>query len=158
MFTPVRGQNSDFSTPPTVINMEAGLDDTPVFNPLSSLNYSRGNNGSSISDKVSLKKISGFSSENGKNFLMEFESFCLYQNLTTDDRRVAAFHLHLSGPALIWFNSLEIPVKRTWFALKNSFTEQYAKQGMFDPDMVAESAVFEALRLASSQPLEDFHS
>lgn len=138
--------------------MEAGLDDTPVFNPRSSLNYSRGNNVSSISDKVSLKKFSGFSSENGKNFLMEFESFCIYQNLTTDDRRVAAFHLHLSGPALIWFNSLEIPVKRTWFALKNAFTEQYAKQGMFDPDMVAESAVFEALRLASSQPLEDFHS
>lgn len=158
MFTPVRGHNSDLTTPPTVINMEAGLDDTPVFNPRSSHNYSRINNVPSISDKVSLKKFSGFSSENGKNFLLEFESFCIYQNLTTDDRRVAAFHLHLSGPAVIWFNSLETPVKRTWFALRNAFTEQYAKQGMLDPDMVAESAVFESLRLSSSQPLEDFHS
>lgn len=35
--------------------MEAGLDDTPVFNPRSSQNYSRVNNVSSISDKVSFK-------------------------------------------------------------------------------------------------------
>lgn len=54
MFTPVRGRNSDLTTPPTVINMETGLDDTPVFNPRSSQNYSRVTNVPSISDKVSL--------------------------------------------------------------------------------------------------------
>lgn len=32
-----------------------------------------------------------------------------------------------------------------------------AKQGMIDPDMVAERAGFESLRL-SPQPLDDFHS
>jgi hypothetical protein len=31
-------------------------------------------------------------------------------------------------------------------------------QGIFDPDLVAKSAVFESLKLETSQPLEDFHS
>lgn len=76
MFTALQGQN--IGTPfPMVINMDAGLDDTPVFNPRNSQTFSRGNNVPSISDKVSLKKFRGFSSENGKNFRLEFESFCI---------------------------------------------------------------------------------
>lgn len=73
MFTPVRGENSNFSTHLTVINLEAGLDD---FNPRSLQHYPRGNNVPSTSDTVSFeKKISGFSSENVKNFRMEFDFF-----------------------------------------------------------------------------------
>jgi hypothetical protein len=100
---------------------------------------------STISDKVhaTLKTFSGFSSETGKNFMLNFESLFIYQNLTSDDRKIAAYHLHLSGPALIWFNAMQTETKRTWVALKNAFTAQYAMQGMFDPDLVAESAVFE---------------
>ena len=137
-------------------------DDTPMFQYRSFQTYSRVNRSSlntGISDKVTLRKFSGFSSENGKNILLEFESLkCTYQNLNSDDRKVAAFHLHLSRPALIWFNALELENKLTCFALKGPFTAQYAKHGMFDPDLVAESAVFESSRLDDAQPLEDFHS
>ena len=157
MDTPLRGQSLDLSTPSTVIHMDP--DDTPIFQHRPVQTYSRANRSSpNISDKVTLRKFSGFSSENGKNFLLEFESFCTYQNLNSDDRKVAAFHLHLSGPALIWFNALEVETKLTWFALKGAFTAQYAMHGMFDPDLVAESAVFESLKLDDAQPLEDFHS
>lgn len=58
--------------------MEVGLDDIFVFNFWSLLNYLWGNNVLLILDKVFLKKISGFSFENGKNFFMEFELFCIY--------------------------------------------------------------------------------
>ena len=71
---------------------------------------------------------------------------------------MAVFHLHVFGPALIWLNALEVENKLAWFALKGAFTAQYAKYGMFDPDLIAGSAVFENLRLDDAQPFEDFHS
>lgn len=56
--------------------MEADLDD---FSPRRLHNYPRGNNVPSTSDKVSFEKtISGFSSENVKNFRMEFDFFFIY--------------------------------------------------------------------------------
>ena len=39
---------------------------------------------------------------------------CSYQNLNSDDRKVAAFHLHLFGSALIWLNALEVEKILTW--------------------------------------------
>lgn len=69
-----RTKQCDLSTPTTVINMEAGLNDTFVFNPRRSQNYSKGNNFPSISDKVSLKRFSRFSSKDGNNFLLKLES------------------------------------------------------------------------------------
>ena len=135
MDTPLRGQSLDL-TWSTVIQIDP--DDTPMFQHRSFQTYSlvkRSSPNTGISDNVTLRKFSGFSSENGINFLLEFESFCSYQNLYSDGRKV--FHLHLSGPALIWFNALELENKLTLFALKGAFTAQYAKHGMLNPDLVA---------------------
>ena len=59
-----------------------------------------------ISIKVELTKFHGFTSENAVKFLHEFESFCVLQNLSDNPRKIATFHLHLKGPALVWFLSL----------------------------------------------------
>lgn len=64
-----------FRSPLTVIHTETGLDDTAVFNPRSSQNYSRGNNVPSNSEKVSIKKFRGFSSENGKISFLNLNRF-----------------------------------------------------------------------------------
>ncbi|KAK3101520.1 hypothetical protein FSP39_004191 [Pinctada imbricata] len=140
------------ATPATVINM----DESPMFIRRQGPTYQR--QPSAISDKISIDKFSGFSTENGQNFLREFESFCTFQNLSDDGRKIAAFHLHLKGPALVWFNALSQTDKIRWTSLKQAFTHQYARQDMFDPCMVAESALFESLKLNSCQPLEQFHS
>ena len=79
MDRPLRGQSLDL-TPSTVIQMDP--DDTPMFQHRSFQTYSRVNRNSpntGISDKITLRKFSGFSSENGKKNLLEFESFCTYQ-------------------------------------------------------------------------------
>lgn len=114
MFTPLRGQNSNFSTHFTVINLEAGLQ-----------NYPRGNNVPSTSDTVSFEKKSvDLVQKMSKTFVWNLIFFYFYQSLTTDNRRVADFHLHLSGPALTCVKFVRHPCKRTWFAVKNAFTEQ----------------------------------
>lgn len=92
-----------------------------------------------------------------KTFVWNLNFFYFYQSLTTDNRRVADFHLHLSGPALPCVKFVRHLCKTHMVCLKNAFTDQYAKQGMIDPDMVTERAGFESLRL-SSRPLDDFHS
>ena len=78
MDTPLRGQILDL-TPSTVIQMDP--DDTPLFQHRSFQTFSRVNRSSpktGTSDKVTVRKFSGFSSENGKFFLFEFESCCTY--------------------------------------------------------------------------------
>lgn len=115
MYTP--REQTFTATPATVINME--LDETPVFRHRFGQTYSRNQQSPpTISDKVSIQKFSGFSNENGKNFLSEFESFCVFQSLSDAKRKNAAFHLHLKGPALVWFNALDSDVKETWSSLK----------------------------------------
>jgi hypothetical protein len=57
--------------------------------------------------------------------LIEFSCF-LYQSFATlhdlsdyqDKRRLAAFHLHLRGPALTWFNSLSEESRENWVNVK----------------------------------------
>ena len=47
--------------------------------------------------------------EDASKFLVEFESYLTLSTIEPDSpRAVAAFHLHLTGPALIWFNNLTI--------------------------------------------------
>jgi hypothetical protein len=50
----------------------------------------------------------GYPQDNGNKFLTEFESFTTLHDLSDyqDKRMLVAYHLHLRGPALIWFNSL----------------------------------------------------
>lgn len=67
----------------------------------------------------------GYSSEKATKFLIEFCSFCTLQNLTDDKRIVAAFHLHLKGPELIWFSTLNESNKVLWTVLQESFQNRY---------------------------------
>ena len=89
-------------------------------------------------------KFTGCGNDNDANFLCEFESFCIFQNLMDDKKKTAAFHLHFRGPALVLYNNLDSLVKSNWASVGASFVSQYAKHDMFDPNMVAESAIFES--------------
>lgn len=79
------------------------------------------NHVSKISLLISAKSglFYGYSSENTAKLLSEFRSFCILQNLIDDKRIVAAFHMHLRGPALIWSN------KVLWTVLQEAFQNRY---------------------------------
>ena len=55
------------------------------------------------------RKFSRLPRENWAKFLREFESFSTLHELDEDDeaRKLAAFHLHLQGPSLTWYNTLK---------------------------------------------------
>ena len=113
------------------------------------------------SDKVTLRKFSGYSHEDPERFLSEFESYVTFSGLNFDPntaRKVAAFHIHLSGPALTWFHSLDSSVKQDWPSLMGAFTVQYLVRDHLDPTIMAESSAYHKLKLLPGQPLEDFHA
>jgi hypothetical protein len=65
------------------------------------------NFGDSVMERLaSCRKFGGYPHENASQFIAEFESYATlhYIKLCEDSRKIAAFHLHLSGPALTWFN------------------------------------------------------
>lgn len=78
-------------------------------------------------------------------FLSEFRLFCTLQNLIDDKRIIAAFHLHLRGPALIWFSTLNESNKVLWTVLQEAFQNRYISKDICDPSIIAESPMFDAL-------------
>ena len=59
--------------------------------------------------------FSGYSQEIANTFLSEFESYALLHDISDfDKRKIAAFHLHLKGPALTWFNTLSTTSRKSW--------------------------------------------
>lgn len=106
--------------------------------------------------KQTIQPFSGFMHEDAEKFLSEFESYLTLASIdTTSPRAVAAFHLFLKGPALIWFNSLTF--KETWDSVKESFKLEYCNI-LNSPSLIAESVAFDNLRLGQSQAIEDFHA
>ena len=86
----------------------------------------------SVMEKLgTCKKFSGYPHENGNKFIKEFESFAILHELddyeedeTVDEtRKLAAFHLHLQGPALTWFSGLAPEL--TWDNVKAQFIAKY---------------------------------
>ncbi|CAC5414792.1 unnamed protein product [Mytilus coruscus] len=72
--------------------------------------------------------FSGYPQDNAKRFLAEFESYALLRDLAEEDkRRIVAFHLHLKGPALTWFNSLSDESKQSWQNIYVLFKEKIHK-------------------------------
>ena len=71
---------------------------------------------------------------------------------------MAAFHLHLKGPALVWYTALDDLNKISWPILREAFANQYVVMSMFDPVIITESAIFHSLTLKPSQSIEVFHS
>ena len=88
------------SPPPLAIVQDLGLDLSKVSK--------KCNKTYNIMDKLaSCKKFSGYPKDNGLKFMKEYESFATLHELDEDDtRKLAAFHLHLQGPALTWYNGL----------------------------------------------------
>ncbi len=103
-----------------------------------------------------IRKYSGYSHEDGRKFLSEFESYLVLANIDpVSPRAVACFHLHIQGPALVWFNSLPDTNKLSWSTVRSAFLQEFCPPD--GPGLVAEEAIFSHLRL-DSQPIEDYHS
>lgn len=69
-----------------------------------------------VSD-MAIKHFGGFMHEDASMFLPEFESYLTLSAIKPDlPQAVAAFHLHLTGLTLVWFNNLTI--KDSWTTVK----------------------------------------
>lgn len=109
-----------------------------------------------FSDKI-IPKFYGYMHENADKFIREFESFLVLSNINYDTephRAIAAFHLHLKGPALTWFSTLTD--KSSWDTVRIAFSSEFSNAN--DPMYIAESALFDKLCLSSRQPIEEFHA
>ncbi len=113
--------------------------------------------------QVQCSKFAGLGHENPARFLEEFNSYVTLHNIqsNTDGRKVAAFHLHLKGPAKVWFNTLGLsPVTRkSWVFVQKAFSDRFV---MLDPhtnpQLLAERQLFSTMKMAPSQALIEFHS
>ena len=72
-----------------------------------------------------------------------------------DSRKLAAFHLHLQGPALTWYNGLAPGLD--WDTIKQSFLDKYVTIGWQHPSVVIESESFQNMVLGQTQEIEDFY-
>lgn len=105
-------------------------------------------------------KFSGYPYENAERFIREFESFAALHELDDDDetvRKLAAFHLHLKGPALTWYNSLGVNEDSTWVNIRQEFTAKYIRLDWQHPSVVVENENFHSLILKPGQNIEDYY-
>ncbi|CAC5422446.1 unnamed protein product [Mytilus coruscus] len=105
-------------------------------------------------------KFHGYPQDNGNTFLTEFESFFTLHGLSefnlTDKRMLAAFQLHLKGPALTWYNSLSDESKSDWKSVRILFKEKYVNFCGHWANALMHSEILQNLTLSSGQSLEDF--
>lgn len=105
---------------------------------------------------VTCRKFSGYPQDNGQKFLKEFESYATLYDLDEDGKKEAAFHLHLQGPALTWFNTVDS--NSSWKNLRAKFADKYINFSWQHPSVVIESELFQNLRLLPGQHIEDYYS
>lgn len=75
--------------------------------------------------------------------------------MNATDRRCVALHLHLTGPALSWYQRLDDHVKYNWQALRNAFLQRYNDmERTYSTDIEK----FHSLTLKPAQHIEDFYS
>ena len=111
-----------------------------------------------IMEKLALcRKFGGYPHENGLVVLREFESFAILHHITPDEnvRKIAAFHLQLTGPALTWFNSLNSEHKLLWNKFEELFRSNYVQFDWQSPTVMLENENFEQLKLSPGQAIED---
>ncbi|CAC5408312.1 unnamed protein product [Mytilus coruscus] len=114
---------------------------------------------STMSKLVKCREFSGYPQDNAKGFFSEFESYALLHELPeTDKRRIAAFHLHLKGPALTWYNSLSDESKSSWIIICVLFKEKYINFSWQSATVKMESEIFQNMVLSQGQSLEDYFS
>ncbi|CAC5420442.1 unnamed protein product [Mytilus coruscus] len=94
-------------------------DITYLFTPSPKLvlpTYSNNDNNEQMEKLVNCRKFGGYPHENAAIFISEFESHVTLHNISPldDNRKIATLHLHLTGPALTWFNALSSEHKSSW--------------------------------------------
>lgn len=106
------------------------------------------------------RQFGGYPHENATDFLEEFESYAVLHNILSgeDARKIAAFHLHLCGPARTWFNSLVSTSKNTWETFKATFTTKYVTVDLRSPTLILESEAFDTLSLSQGQTIDDYYT
>ena len=107
-----------------------------------------------MSDKE-IRKFSGYMHKDGPKFLQGFESYLTLSGVDNEQLTIAAFHLHLKGPALTWFHTL--PSRDNWNSIKELFNSEYGNN-FNDPSLISEAAALDNLVLNSGQAIEEFHA
>ena len=111
-----------------------------------------------MSKLVKYREFSGYPQDNAKGFLSEYESYALLHDLESDKRRIAAFHLHLKGPTLTWFNSLSEESKSSWSTMCVLFKEKFVNFNWQSATVIMESEIFQNMVLSPGQSLEYYFS
>jgi len=106
------------------------------------------------------RKYGGYAHENASQFLSEFESYAILHHILPgeDARKIAAFHLHLCGPAVTWFHALPSESKKDWKYFEQVFKAKYINIDIRSPTILIESEIFETLRLSKGQSIDDFYA
>ena len=47
-----------------------------------------------------------YTTDDAEQFLSNFEAYVIFTKLDLNEQRIAAFQLHLCGPAQVWYSSL----------------------------------------------------
>lgn len=111
-----------------------------------------------LSKWMKIMLMDGYSNESARKFLSKYQSFWTLQNLTDDRQIIAAFHLHLKGPPLVWFLTSHHAYKELRTVLLEAFENQYIPGHLCDPIIIAESAMVDVLTPHPTIPIETFHS
>lgn len=107
--------------------------------------------------RITLRKFSGYPTEDPDRFLSDFEAYCVFSRIEGQNaRKVAAFQLHLQGPAQTWFCCLDDDVKNDWEVLKDLFEIKYGAENN-TPVLLVEAEQFNKLQLLSTQQIEDYY-
>lgn len=116
------------------------------------------NNMEGLHGLVKCSEFYGYPQNNGNKFLTEFESFATLHDLGDEEgkRMLAAFHLHLRGPALTWFNSLTEESRSNWEYVKILFKEKFVNFSGHGASVLMHSEIFQNLSLSPGQSVEDF--
>lgn len=102
-------------------------------------------------------QFSGLMAESGTDFLNEFEAYLVLVNIEqSSPKSSAAFQLQLKGPALTWYMTLPKGCKSNYDTLKPLFLQEYNDNNSLA--LVAEEAMFSALRLNPNQQIEELHA
>ena len=110
------------------------------------------------SGRIVLRKFSGYPTEDPERILSDFEAYCKISGITdTDGRKVAAFQLHLQGPANTWYSCLDEDDKADWDNLVAAFELNYCAENN-TPVLLVETETFTNLKLLPHQQIKDYYS
>lgn len=108
---------------------------------------------------ISVSKFSGLSTGiNAHKFIDDFISYCTLCNIG-DTQKVAAFQLHLTDEARLWFDDLPSDGKRSWSDIQTSFITRFVKRNTTNsPDFIIQEQLYHTIRLAPGQSIIQYYT